>query len=144
MAPMEAAFYECLQREYVLVRQDEHLFQDIMPRSAVYTELVQEFGPRIRNFPQSPQLFWSEFKKCLACKDGESLLIECCHGRRVRLRDDGGAGGDAGGRGGDGVGDGSNGGGGGCNGGGEGGGSSGDSGGDWGNIGDGTAAARFI
>jgi hypothetical protein len=83
MAPMEAAFFECLQREYVLVRQDEHLFQDIMPRSAVYTELVQEFGPRIRNFPQSPQLFWSEFKKCLTCKDGESLLIECFHGRRV-------------------------------------------------------------
>jgi hypothetical protein len=52
-------------------------------RSAVYTELVQEFGPRIRNFPQSPQLFWSEFKKCLTCKDGESLLIECFHGRRV-------------------------------------------------------------
>jgi hypothetical protein len=59
------------------------MLQDMMPRSAVYTELVREFGPRIRNFPQSSQLFWSEFKKCLTCKDGESLLIECFHGRRV-------------------------------------------------------------
>ena len=84
MTPLETVFHECLQREYVLTRESSHLFHDVMPRMHVYNELVQEFGARIRNFPQSPQLFWAEFKKCMTTKDGDCLLTDAFNGQRMQ------------------------------------------------------------
>jgi hypothetical protein len=79
MTPLETVIHECLQREYVIT---EYLFGDVMPRTHVYDEIVKEFGNRIRNFPQSPQLFWSELRKCLTAKDGECLLTDAYNGKR--------------------------------------------------------------
>ena len=79
MTPLETVIHECLQREYVIT---EYLFGDVMPRTHVYDEIVKEFGNRIRNFPQSPQLFWSELRKCLTTKDGECLLTDAYNGKR--------------------------------------------------------------
>lgn len=69
-----------------LIRENNHPFEDAMPRRmGVYNELVQEFGARIRNFPQSPQLFWTELKKCLTTKDGHCLLTDAFDGRRMQI-----------------------------------------------------------
>ena len=38
MTPLETVFHECLQREYVLIRDNSNLFQDVMPRMHVYNE----------------------------------------------------------------------------------------------------------
>ena len=87
-APAPAVMlYECLQREYVLIRENNHPFEDAMPRMGVYNELVQEFGARIRNFPQSPQLFWTEFKKCLTTTDSYTVIQGGGGGERADARE---------------------------------------------------------
>ena len=82
MSPVESVVYECLQREHVL--HNGQMFDDPMSRSDVYTELKTEFG-HIRNFPSSPQVFWTELKRALTDKHGDCLLIEMYGGNRTTV-----------------------------------------------------------
>jgi hypothetical protein len=84
MSPVESMLFECLQREYVLVRQNDKLFHDPMPRMDVFTELKSEFG-QLRNFPSSPQNFWAEMKRALTDKHGDCLLVEMYGGNRTTV-----------------------------------------------------------
>jgi hypothetical protein len=84
MAPLETVIHECLHRGYVYKTDGytEAPFGEPMSRNALYTELVREFGTRIRNFPQSPQLFWAELKACVTAKNGRCLLTDAFEGKR--------------------------------------------------------------
>jgi hypothetical protein len=85
MSPLECCLHEWLMRGYILESRmpwepDSEL---VMPRSLWYKTAQEEFGSS-RNFPKSPEGFWSALKRALKRPDGSCLLQTLNDGRASR------------------------------------------------------------
>ena len=79
LSAVPSAFYECLQRGYILEREDDafpngHVDWDSpLFRSKVFKSLNKEFG-HLRGWPDKPQSFWHQLKMLLGFWDPNPMM----------------------------------------------------------------------